>query len=61
MTVGLHQGSTLNSYMFTLLMNELSNHIQYDVLWCMLFANDIILANETSKRVNQKFQVMKDS
>ena len=39
-TTRLHQGSALSSYMFALLMDKLTAHIQ-DVHWCILFA-DII-------------------
>ena len=46
-TVGLHQGSTLSPYLFALVMDELTRNIQDDVLWCMLFTNDILLVDET--------------
>ena len=34
-TVGLHQGSTLSSYLFALVMDKLTKNIQDDVPWCM--------------------------
>ncbi|KAM1908181.1 hypothetical protein ACFX14_027730 [Malus domestica] len=32
-TVGLHQGSSLSPYLFTLVMDELTGHIQDDIPW----------------------------
>ena len=33
--IGLHQGSTLSSDVFTLIIEELNAHIQEDVRWYM--------------------------
>lgn len=56
-TVGLHQRSTLNLYLFALVMDELTCNIQDDVPWCMLFANDIMLIDETRERINTKLEI----
>ena len=56
-TVGLHQGSTLSPYLFVLVMDELTRHIQEEVPWCMLFADDVVLIDETRKRVNVKLEL----
>ena len=53
-TVGLHQGSALSPYLFALVMDELTKHIQDDILWYMLFTNDIVLIDETKSRVNAR-------
>ena len=42
-TMGLHQGSTLSSSLFQLIVDELSAHIQKEVLWFMMFAENIAL------------------
>nr|XP_009591782.1 uncharacterized protein LOC104088749 [Nicotiana tomentosiformis] len=45
--MGLHQGSVLSPFLFALVMDALTNHIQGDVPWCLLFADDIVLIDET--------------
>ncbi|KAM2872431.1 hypothetical protein FF1_019947 [Malus domestica] len=56
-TVGLHQGSSLSPYLFALVMDELTGHIQDDIPWCMLFADDIVLIDETQEGVNAKLNL----
>ena len=56
-TVGLHQGSTLSPYLFVLVMDELTRHIQEEVPWCMLFADDVVLIDETREGVNAKLEL----
>jgi hypothetical protein len=41
--IGLHQGSALSQYIFTLVINEITKDIQGDIPWCMLFADDVVL------------------
>jgi len=53
---GLHQGSALSPFFFTLVMDELTRWIQDEVPWCMLFADDIVLINKTRQRVNDKLE-----
>ena len=60
-TVGLHQGSALSPYLFTLIMDELTGHIQDEVPWCMLFADDIVLVDETEGGVNAKLEVWREA
>lgn len=49
--VGLHQGSTLSPYLFVLVMDEITRNVQNEVPWCMLFADDNVLIDETRKWV----------
>jgi Reverse transcriptase (RNA-dependent DNA polymerase) len=55
--IGLHQGSALSPYIFTLMMNEITNDIKGDILWCILFADDVVLIDESKIGVNQKLEL----
>ena len=56
-TMGLYQGSALSPYLFALVIDELTKHIQIEVSWCMLFADDIVLVDETKEGVNTKLEL----
>jgi hypothetical protein len=49
--------SALNSYIFTLVMDEITKNIQEDILWCILFADDVVLIDESRIGVNQKLEL----
>nr|XP_016481350.1 PREDICTED: uncharacterized protein LOC107802379 [Nicotiana tabacum] len=55
--MGLHQGSVLSPFLFALTMDALTHHIQGEVPWCMLFANDIVLIDESRSSVNERLEV----
>nr|XP_016463846.1 PREDICTED: uncharacterized protein LOC107786862 [Nicotiana tabacum] len=55
--MGLHQGSALNPFLFALVMDALTYHIQEDVPWCMLFTDDIVLIDESRTDVNERLEV----
>ena len=41
---------------FAMVLDEVTRPIQDEVPWCMLFANDIVLVDETKDRVNAKLE-----
>ena len=60
-TIGLHQGSALSPYMFSLVMDEVTKDIQGDIPWCMLFADDVVLVDETRAGVNRKLELWRQT
>jgi len=54
--IGLHQGSTLSPFLFALVLDELTKDIQDEVPCCMLFADDIVLIDETSVGLSGKLE-----
>ena len=59
--VGLHQGSTLSPFIFTVIMEEISKSIWETVPWCMIFADDIMLVAETREEVSNKLDEWREA
>jgi Reverse transcriptase (RNA-dependent DNA polymerase) len=59
--IGLHQGLVLSPYIFTLVMDEITKDIQGDISWCMRFADDVMLIDESRIRVNQKLELWRQT
>ncbi|XP_070011359.1 uncharacterized protein [Nicotiana sylvestris] len=55
--MGLHKGFALSLFLFALTMDSLTYHIQGKMSWCMLFADDIVLTNETRGGVNERLEI----
>jgi hypothetical protein len=49
---GLHQGSALSPYLFTLMMDEVTRDIQGGIPWCMIFTDDVVLVDENRMEVD---------
>jgi hypothetical protein len=45
--IGLHQESALSPYLFALVMDKVTRDIQGDILWCILFAYDVVLVDKS--------------
>jgi hypothetical protein len=54
---GLHQGSALSTYLFVLVMDEVTRDIQGGIPWCMLFTDDVVLVDESRTEVDQKLEL----
>ena len=54
--IGLYQESALSPFLFAIEMDELIRAILDEIPWCMLFADDIILIDETRAGVNAKLE-----
>jgi hypothetical protein len=50
--IKLYQGSALSLYILTLEMDVITNDIQEDIHRCMLFADDVVLIDESRIEVN---------
>ncbi|CAO2830872.1 unnamed protein product [Amaranthus hypochondriacus] len=59
--VGLHQGSALNPFIFAVIMDEITKSIWETIPWCMLFADDIVLAAETKEEANSKLDEWREA
>nr|XP_033508314.1 uncharacterized protein LOC117273291 [Nicotiana tomentosiformis] len=59
--LGLHQGSALSRFLFAPEMDALTHHIQREVSWYMLFADDIVLIDETRGGVNERLEVWRQT
>ena len=56
MTIGFYRRTTLSLYLFALIMDESTTHIQEDVPWCMVFVTDIVLVDRSRNGANAKLE-----
>lgn len=65
-TLGLHWQSVLSPYLYVLVMDELTRHMQQEIPWCMLFIGNSVLVDETKQEIisklkgGEKFQNLED-
>ena len=57
--VGLHQGSALSPFLFAVIMDRLTDEVRRESLWTMLFADDIMICEETREEVEQRLESWK--
>jgi hypothetical protein len=50
--IGLHQGLALSPYIFTSVIDEITNDIRGDIPWNMLFVEDMLLIDESMIEVD---------
>ena len=54
--IGLHQRSALSPFLFTVIMDRLTDKVRREPLWTMLFADDIVICEETRKEVERRLE-----
>ena len=54
--VGLHQGSALIPFLFAVIMDMLTDEVRREPLWTMLFADDIVICEETREEVERRLR-----
>ena len=54
--VGLHQGSALSPFLFAVIMDRLTDEVRRELLWTMLFADDIVICEETREEVKRTLE-----
>nr|XP_043631587.1 uncharacterized protein LOC122603038 [Erigeron canadensis] len=59
--MSLHQGSELSPYLFTLILDKLSNSLQEELPWCMIFADDIALITRSTEELNCRLEKRREA
>ena len=59
--VGLHQGSALSPLLFAIVMDVLTEHIRREAPWNMLYADDVVLLNESKEEAERELEVWRDA
>ena len=54
--VGLHQGSVLSLFLFVVIMDRLTDEVRREPLWTMLFADNIVICEETREEVERRLE-----
>jgi hypothetical protein len=53
--VGVHQGSCLSPLLFIIVMDAVSEHVRREVPWDMLYADDLIVADDSGEKMQTRF------
>ena len=57
MKIGLHQGSTLSPLLFIIIMDFITEDVEHETPWAMLFADDIALSGEKCDQVEGRLEL----
>ena len=53
---GLHQGSASSPFLFAVIMDRLTDNVRRELPWTMLFAEDIVICEETREEVERRLE-----
>jgi hypothetical protein len=59
--IELHQVSSLSPYLFALVMDEVRRDIEGGIPWFVLFADDVVLVDESRTGVDQKLELWRQT
>ena len=51
----------MSPFLFAIVVDELIRAIQDEILWCMLFSDDIVVVDETRAGVNAKLELWRQT
>ena len=54
--VGLHQGSALSPFLFSVIMDRITDEVRTEPPWTMLFADNIVICEETREEVERRLE-----
>jgi len=54
--VGLHQGSALSPFLFIIILDVITEEIQEEIPWAMLFADDLVLCDEDAEDMQRRLE-----
>ena len=54
--VGLYQGLALSPFLFAIVIDRLTDEVRQETLWTMLFADDIVICNETKQQAEDNLE-----
>ena len=57
--VGLHQRSASSPFLFAVIMDRLTDEVRREPPWTMLFADDIVICEETRKEIERRLESWK--
>ena len=59
--IGVHQGSALSPCLFILVLDEILKGVVREVLWCMLFADDMVVIADTAEEANVMLEKVREA
>ena len=59
--VELHQGSALSPFLFSVIMDRLTDEVRREPPWMMLFADDIVICEEIREEVEQRLECWRNA